>query len=107
EALGAVLVRRVKGEHGGIEIVTATDLRGAVRGDAIQSQREPDSIARQITGRTSLGAFVGKNASCNLRLAEDLPDVAPLARASAQAIADGVRSQLVMLSAVGEPERPG
>lgn len=95
---GSVLVTRVKGGHGGIEIVTGVETNGAVRGVLIQSQREPDAVARVITGSNFLAAFAGKDCTSPLRLGEDLPDVSAEARASAQAVADGVRSLLVVLS---------
>src|SRR5256885_439887 len=106
QSLGAVLTRRVKGEHGGIELVTAVDSTGAIRGVAIQSQREPDSIAREITNTKWLAAFTGKNAKSALQLDQDLPEVALPARPSAQAIAEGVRSQLVLLSVAEELQQP-
>jgi len=107
EGLGSVLVRRVKGEHGAIEVVTAIDPRGAVHAVSIQSQREPDVIAQEITATNWLRAFFGKDARASFRVGEDVPEVAPIARASAQAIADGVRSQLVLLSVAEEREQPG
>lgn len=103
ETAGCVLVTRVKGEHGGIEIVTGIDANGLLRGVLIQSQREPAAVAGVITGSSFLGAFVGKNAAATLRLGEDLPAVPPEARLSAQAIADGVRNQLIVLSFAGSP----
>jgi len=106
EPVGSVLVRRVKGEHGGIEIVTAVHPEGAIRAVSIQSQREPETIAHAITAANWLEAFAGKNANSPLRLREDLPDVPPEARATAKAIADGVRSQLILLSFADQPERP-
>jgi len=106
QSLGSVLTRRVKGEHGGIEVVTAVDPDGAIRGISIQSQREPDSIAREITNTKWLAAFTGKNAKSPLRLDQDLPEVAVPARVSAQAIADGVRSQLVLLAVAEEAQEP-
>src|SRR5262245_25963950 len=96
--LGSVLVTRVKGEYGGIELVTALEPDGTVRGVVIQSQREPEVIAEVITSRAFCRAFVGKSAAAPLRLGEDLPDVPAAARATAQAIADGVRSQLIDFS---------
>ena len=84
--------------NGGIEIVTGVETNGAVRGVLIQSQREPEAVARVITNTTFLASFHGKTAAAPLRLGEDLPDVPAEARASAQAIADGVRSQLIVLS---------
>jgi hypothetical protein len=94
----------VKGEHGGIEVVTAVDVDGVIRGIAIQSQREPEPIAREITAANWLGAFAGRDAKSSFRLGQDLPDVAVPARVSAQAIAEGVRSLLVLL-AVAEGAR--
>jgi hypothetical protein len=107
EALGFVLVRRVKGEHGAIEVVTAINQSGAVHAVSIQSQREPDSIAQQITATNWLGAFFGKDSKAPFRVGEDVPEVSSIARASAQAIAEGVRSQLVLLSVAEEREQPG
>jgi len=104
DVIGSVLVCRVKGAHGGIEIVTGVEKDGAVQGVRIQSQREPDSVARVITSSNFLASFSGKNASSPLRLKDDLPDVPSNARASAQAIADGVRSQLIVLSFAETPE---
>ena len=95
---GSVLLCRVKGEHGGIEIVTGVETNGAVRRVLIQSQREPEAVAQVITNTTFLASFLGKNSAAPLRLGEDLLDVPAEARASAQAIADGVRSQLIVLS---------
>ena len=98
KSVGSVLVTRVRGEHGGIEIVIGIDPTGAVKGLLIQSQREPDAVATAITGAGFLGAFAGKRVSSPLRLGEDLPELPAPARASGQAIAEGVHSQLVVLS---------
>jgi len=98
QLLGSVLVTRIKGDHGGIEIVTGVETNGTVRGVLIQSQREPESVAKVITGAQFLSAFAGKSAASPLRLGEDLPEVPTEAHASAQAIAEGVRGQLIVLS---------
>ena len=95
---GSVLVTRVRGEHGGIEIVIAVNPESAVTRVLIQSQREPELVAHVITNSAWLTSFVGKNARSPLRVGEDLPPVAAEARQSAQAVADGVRSQLIVLS---------
>jgi hypothetical protein len=100
--LGDVLLCRVKGEHGGIEIVMGIETNGTVRRVLIQSQREPESVARIITDSNFLRSFVGKDSSSSLRVGDDLPDVVVEARDSAQAIADGVRSQLIVLTFAGE-----
>jgi hypothetical protein len=96
--LGSILVTRVKGAHGGIEIVIAVNADGAMRGVLVQSQREPEAVAAIITGTNFLAAFNGRTVASPFRLGMDLPAVPEAARASAQAIADGVRSQLVVLS---------
>jgi len=98
QTLGSALVTRVKAEHGGIEIVTGIERDGAVHGVLIQSQREPADIAHVITNANFLASFVGKTAASPLRLGEDLPAVPASARFSAQAIADGVRSELIVFS---------
>jgi hypothetical protein len=96
--IGSALVRRAKGEHGGIEIVIGVETNGTVRGVLIQSQREPEPIAQVITNAPFLRSFIGKNAASSLRLGEDLPEVRAEARSCGQVVADGVRSQLIVLS---------
>jgi hypothetical protein len=94
----SVLVTRVKAEHGGMELVIGIEAGGAVRGLLIQSHREPEAIAEVFLGSAFRGAFVGKTVAAPLRVGEDLPEVPLAARPSAQALADGVRSQLLVLS---------
>jgi hypothetical protein len=96
QAIGAILVKRVKGEHGAIELVTGIDPRGRVRAVLIQSQREPDLVAQAITNW--LPHFAGKTAESPLQPANDLPEVLPEARVTANAIAEGVRSGLIVFS---------
>ena len=96
--LGSVLVTRVKAEHGGIEIVIGVETNGTIRGVLIQSQREPPEIAQAITNAAWLGSFAGKNARSPLQPGTDLPAVPEAARASAQAIAQGVRDTLTVLT---------
>lgn len=104
--LGSVVVRRVKGEHGGIEIVTAVDRHGRVAGVLIQSHREPARIASTITNASWLGSFRGKTADAQVRTGEDLPQVAVEAQTSARAIAEGVRAQLLVLRAAETAPQP-
>ena len=98
QCVGSILVTRVKAEHGGVEIVTGIEPGGAVHGVLIQSQREPEPIAEVIASAAFRAAFVGKGAAAPLRLGDDLPEVPAVARPSAQSIADGVHSQLIVLS---------
>lgn len=91
---GFVFTRRVKGERGGIELVTALDHEGAVRGVSIQSHRENAATA-QILSKW-LEGFIGKTATNDCQVGVDLPPVPETARRSANAIADGIHSVLVL-----------
>ncbi|HMJ92350.1 MAG TPA: hypothetical protein VK530_21185 [Candidatus Acidoferrum sp.] len=98
QTLGSILVTRVKAAHGGIEIVIGVETNGALRGVLIQSHREPPIVASTITNSAWLKSFAGKTTKSPLRLGTDLPDVPAEARASAEAIAAGVRDQLTVLT---------
>jgi hypothetical protein len=109
-SIGSVLVTRVKGEHGAIEVVIGVETNNSIRAVLIQSQREPAEVAAAITSPAWLGSFAGRNAESPLRIGHDLPAVPEKARTSAEAIAAGVRAQLTVLSfaeldkAGGEPK---
>lgn len=95
ERAGTVLVRRVSGEYGAIEVVVGVDANGRVEGARIQRHREPPETAASITSARWLGAFRGKTADARFEPGEDLPPVPPSAQASARAVAQAVRSLLV------------
>lgn len=106
-AVGSVLTRRVKGEHGAIELVVAVSEPGAVSGVRLQRLREPESIAQVLQEPAWLSAFAGKTAESRCRLGDDLPALPAEARLSGQALADGVRSLLVLLdTAKQQPVQP-
>jgi hypothetical protein len=107
ERVGTVLVRRVKGEYGAIELVLAVAPDGHVRGLRLQRQREPEAVAAALTSPGWLGAFQGKSADSPLRLGEDLPRVDSEAGISASAVAAGVRSLLILLRAAEKQGRDG
>lgn len=107
EPLGTVLVRRVKGEYGAIELVLAVSPEGRVRGLRLQRLREPEAVAAALTAPRWLGAFRGKTADSPLRVGNDLPTVGEAARVSAQAIAGGARSLLILLRAAEQHGRDG
>ena len=46
--VGSVVIRRVKGEYGAIELVLAVDLEGRVIALRLQRLREPEAIARAL-----------------------------------------------------------
>jgi len=94
--LGTVLVRRVKGRYGAVEVVVGVEPEGKVRGVRLQRLREPEPAARALRSPTFLGAFRGKSA-------EEWPREQPVrglpeaARPTGEAVAEGVRSLLVLL----------
>lgn len=96
EELGAVLVRCVHGKYGAIEIVLAIDSPGSVVGLELQRQREPAAIAAALTSPDWLGTFRGLRAADFAAGAPSLPAVPGQAQSSADAIADGVRSLLIL-----------
>lgn len=101
--LGSILTRRVKGEHGAIEVVVAVGEDGRVRGVRLQRQREPTPIAEALERKDWLTSFSGKSADSAWQLGRDIPAVPAEARVSAEAIVDGVRSLLILLDTASAP----
>ncbi len=100
--LGAVLVRRVKGQYGAIELVLAADSRQQVRGLRLQRLREPESIARVLEDPESWRTLEGKSVGDPGWPGEDMSEVPEPARASAHAIIEGARSMLILLEVAEE-----
>jgi len=92
---GVVLVQRVRGEHGAIEMVLALTPEGRVRGARLQRSREPGPVMAALTGEW-LAAFTGKSATDAWRMGSDLPSVPAAARRSAEAVAGGARTALIL-----------
>ncbi len=105
EPLGTVLTRRVKGQFGSIEMVLAVKPDGGVRALRLQRLREPAGVATALQQPEWLAGFAGKTASNRWRLGEDLPAPEPATLPSAQALVEGVRSLLILLS-VAERSAP-
>jgi hypothetical protein len=102
QSLGTVLTRRVKGEYGAIEVVLAISTNGRVCGLRLQRLREPEAIATELHRPEWLGAFQGKRVSSSWQIGLDVPAVSTPARASAEAVVDGVRSLLVLLDTANQ-----
>jgi hypothetical protein len=100
--LGLVLTRRVKGAHGGIEFVLAVSTNNQVCGLRLQRLREPESSAVALQSSRWLRSFDGRRADSPWQLGQDIPDVPPDARASAESIVDGVRSLLILLATANQ-----
>jgi hypothetical protein len=101
---GTVLTRRVKGEYGAIEVVLGIGADGKVRGVRLQRQREPEPAGSALQSEEWLDRFRGRDARSGWSVGEDLPLPHPEAVASAEAVAEGVRSMLVLWeTAMREP----
>ena len=97
QALGTILLRRVKGRYGAVELVLAVTPDGKLLALRIQREREPEAISSQIRSGDWLAAFRGKTATDPWRLGADIPNVSGDARPTALAIVDGVRATLILL----------
>ena len=104
-ALGIVLARRVKGEHGAIEIVLAVTIRGEVHGVRLQRLREPPAVADALQDASWLAKFKGRTSSHGWEK-DDLLDLPPGARDSALVIREGIRSLLILLAVSESPRVP-
>ena len=102
--LGCVLTRRVKGEHGAIELVLGIDSQRRVCGARLQRLREPEPVASALGRPEWLGSFIGKNVSSAWKIGVDLPQVPSAALPSAEAIVEGARSLLVLASVADHME---
>jgi len=99
--LGAVLTRRVKGEFGAIELVLAVNTNQQVCGLRLQRLREPLTSAAALQDSRWLHSFNGKRAEDASQFEGEISGLPAGARVSAAAIADGVRSLLILLAAAG------
>jgi hypothetical protein len=104
EPVGTVVVSRVKGEYGAIEMVLAINAKGEVCGLRFQRLREPEAIANVLERPEWLASFCGKTVQHLWRLGVDIPQVDAPVRPSAAAVVDGVRSLLVLLDVAGNPQ---
>jgi hypothetical protein len=102
QPIGSIVTRRVRGEHGLIEIVLAVDNSAKVCGLRVQRTREPEEITRALQDPAWLGALNGKGADAAWALGKDVPAVPGNARPSAEAILEGVRSLLILLAVADE-----
>jgi hypothetical protein len=95
--VGTVMVRRVPGTGGSIEVVLAVAPDGRVRGVRLQRQREPGPVAAALQSPEWLSAFVGKTAGSGWSKGQGTPSVPERAREPAGEILQAVRSALIVL----------
>lgn len=100
--LGTVLVRRVKGESGAIEVVLAVDTDGRVAGVRLQRYRELEVVAAALKSPAWLRWFQGKTAESDWGLGGGIAPVPEVALPSARAVVDGVHSLLILLQVAQE-----
>lgn len=101
--LGTVLTRRVKGTYGAIELVLAVANDERLCGLRLQRLREPATVESALQDPEWRGSFKGKGSDNSWKIGHDIPEVPAEARASAEAIVDGVRSLLILLAAADHP----
>jgi hypothetical protein len=92
---GNVLVRRVKGDHGAIEVVIGVSPDSKVCGVRLQRLREPEIVTKELQASEWLGLFKGEDSRGPWRMTGALSQAA---QASGNAIVQGIRSELVMLA---------
>jgi hypothetical protein len=67
-AMGSVIVRRVAGPHGAIEVVTGIDPAGKISGILIQRHRETAESGRLLTSDAWLASFRNKSAESSFEI---------------------------------------
>lgn len=97
--VGSVIVRRVKGEHGSIDVVLALCEDKRIRGIRMQRSREPDGIQAALTNPQWLAIMQGRATMTNWT-ETDMHGLPEAARPSAKAIIDGVNSALIQIAEV-------
>jgi len=100
--LGLVMTRRVKGALGAIEVVVAVNTNQQICGVRLQRLRESESTTSVLLSPSWLRSFEGKNADAPCQLGRDIPAVPAEASASAESIAQGVRSLLIQLAVANQ-----
>jgi len=100
--VGEVVVRRVKGPSGSLEVVVGLTLDGTLVGVRLQRAREPDAVLAAVDG-TWLAAFRGLKQEAPLRPGVDLPVVSPVAVTTADAITAAVRTVLATRELATDP----
>jgi len=100
--VGEVAVRRVKGESGAVEIAVAFEPDGRIRAVRLQRSREPEAVAAALDEKW-LAGFRGRTASDPRPSDDDLASVPESARITARAIADGIRSLLILRELAASP----
>ncbi len=89
---GSVLLRRVAGEFGAIEVVLGVDTSGKAVGVRIQRHREPPEIEKALASPAFETFFLGKTAQSTFTLPAGIPSAA---QRSAEAVMLGVRALLI------------
>ena len=105
--LGTILLRRVKGEHGAIELVVAADPEHQISGILLQRLREPEPAADALQNPEWLRRFTGRSAESMAQFGKEIGAIPNEARSSAGAIVEGVRSGLILLAAADGADRAG
>lgn len=92
---GSIVVQRVAGPHGALEVVVGLGTDGRIAGARIQRLREPENIAELITSRNWLAGFIGKSSDSPLQIGTDLPAVPSSALPAAKTVARTIRTLVI------------
>jgi hypothetical protein len=94
--VGSVVVRRVKGTSGALELVIALTPEDKVKALRFQRSREPEPVMKALTDAQWLGSFNGRGPDGDWTLGKGVPAVSGEAAEPAQGVADAIHSTLVM-----------
>ena len=106
DQIGCVITRRVKGEHGAIELAVAINQQGEIGGFRLQRMREPEEIANALGSDAWKSRFRGRTHDRGWA-ENDATNLPPAARVSADAIREGLRSVLILHAASERLVRQG
>jgi hypothetical protein len=104
--VGTIMTKRVKGEFGAIELVLATDVGDEVCGMRLQRLREPELVADALTNPQWQHSFMGLTCESAWKLGQDIANVPVEASTSAQAVVDGAKSLVILLTVSGQSRSP-
>jgi hypothetical protein len=94
---GHVVVRRLAGPHGSIELVVGIDKGGAVAGVVVQREREPEECAAVLSPGPFLRSFRGKTAGTLQPPDSGTPQASAVCADAARVVAGGIRELLTEL----------
>lgn len=106
QEIGCVITRRVKGEHGAIELAVGINPQEEISGFRVQRMREPEEIASVLRGEHWQTRFLGRKYDRGWQ-DDDAMILPEAARFSGRAISEGMHSLLILRAAAERLARKG